>query len=165
MPKPLTKPQPSSSVATSLVDTTAMQEALMGSSEAASNNKLRVVRDDEATGSNPPPQVTPTERTGEPAKTHRQVILTESTDKTLKHLRQLFSGVTGSEVKNSNVARAWLMVSEHAKTQIEQAAAAIGPQDMPSNKFGNEHKRDAFDRKLAAAIFEGFRNAAAFECE
>ena len=46
--------------------------------------------------------------------------------------------------------------------EIEREARQIGPLKLPSNARGREGDRERFEEKLAEAIANGFRKAAAY---
>jgi hypothetical protein len=150
MPKPLLRPQPTSSVA-NILDESVARAALarviparpMEETEQAAHT-TSVVADEALTE-------TPTIR--------RQFILTPSTDLTLKHIVALYSKATGSELTNSHVLRALLKAIEHAMPQLEHEAEQMGKLKRPKNDRANEAHRDEFERKLASCIVAGMHGA------
>jgi hypothetical protein len=150
MPKPLLRPQPTSSVA-NILDESVARAALarvtparrVEETEQAAHT-TSVVADDALTE-------TPTIR--------RQFILTPSADLTLKHIVALYSKATGSELTNSHVLRALLKAIEHAMPQLEHEAEQMGKLKRPKNDRANEAHRDEFERKLASCIVAGMHDA------
>jgi hypothetical protein len=149
MPKPLDKPQPSSSVAN-------MLDLGVGAAALAKPSRRENV---------PPtsvaneliPQPVPAEPPGEPANIHRQFILTRSADDTLKKLVRIYSRAGGVDLKGSEVMRAVLVALEHAAPELEREAARIGRLKRPKNDRGNEGLRDRLERRIARAIIAGLR--------
>ena len=148
MAKPLSKPQPSSSVAGFL-------DVNVG---AAAINPPKVQPTTPTPIANElPTQPVRSEPAGEPANIHRQFILTRSTDETLKKLVSIYSKATGVDLKGSEVMRAVLIALEHAATELEREAAHIGRLKRPKNERGNENLRDQLERRIARAIIAGTR--------
>jgi hypothetical protein len=149
MPKPLLRPQPTSSVA-NILDESVARAALarvtpgrcVEETEQAAHT-TSVVADEALTE-------TPTIR--------RQFILTPSADLTLKHIVALYSKATGSELTNSHVLRALLKAIEHAMPQLEHEAEQMGKLKRPKNDRANEAHRDEFERKLASCIVAGMHD-------
>jgi hypothetical protein len=149
MAKLLNKPQPTSSVA-NMLD--------LGVGAAA----LAKPTNHEPTSLTPiadhlPPQPATAEPTGEPANIHRQFILTNSTDETLKKLVNIYSKATGVDLKGSEIMRAVLIALEHATPELEREATHIGRLKRPKNERGNEGLREQLERRLARAIIAGTR--------
>jgi len=150
MPKPLLRPQPTSSVANILDESVAraalarVTPARRVEETAQAAHTTSVVADEALTE-------TPTIR--------RQFILTPSADLTLKHMVALYSKATGSELTNSHVLRALLKAIEHAMPQLEHEAEQMGKLKRPKNDRANEAHRDEFERKLASCIVAGMHDA------
>lgn len=104
-----------------------------------------------------PPQPLRLDKTGEAANIHRQFILTNTTDETLKHLVTIYSRATGIDLKSTELMRAILIALKHAAPELEREAAHIGTLKRPKNEKGNEYLRDRLERKLARAIIAGMR--------
>ena len=149
MPKPLDKPQPSSSVA-NMLDLGVGAAALATPSRREHVPPTPVANDI-------PPQPGPAEPAGEPANIHRQFILTRSADETLKKLVRIYSRAGGVDLKSSEVMRAVLIALEHAAPELEREAARIGRLKRPKNDRGNEGLRDRLERRIARAIIAGAR--------
>jgi hypothetical protein len=151
MPKPLLRPQPTSSVA-NIIEENVARAALARVAPAH-----RVVDDthheDHAT-----PAVD-TELLTETPTIRRQFILTPSTDLTLKQVVAVYSKAAGSELTNSHFLRAMLKAIEHAMPQLEQEAEHMGKLKRPKNDRANEAHREEFERKLASSIVTGMRVA------
>ena len=149
MPKPLDKPQPTSSVA-NMLD--------LGVGAAALAKPLRRENVPPTPLANEiPPQPVPAEPPGEPANIHRQFILTRSADETLKKLVRIYSRAGGVDLKGSEVMRAMLIALGHAAPELEREAARIGKLKRPKNDRGNEGLRDRLERRIARAIITGLR--------
>lgn len=149
MPKPLDKPQPSSSVA-NMLDLGVGAAALATPSRREHVPPTPVANDI-------PPQPVPAEPAGEPANIHRQFILTRSADETLKKLVRIYSRAGGVDLKSSEVMRAVLIALEHAAPELEREAARTGRLKRPKNDRGNEGLRDRLERRIARAIIAGVR--------
>jgi hypothetical protein len=148
MAKPLTSPQPSSSIANLLesgVAAAALRPVPNGQPES-SHAGMRVVPH----SGRPVP-------TGEPAHLKREFVLTETADETLNQLLRVFSKGTGSRLTNSHVVRAILHAVQHALPDVAKQAERLGPLRRPSNARGNEAERDELERKLAACLVAGMR--------
>lgn len=149
MPKPLDKPQPTSSVANML--DLGVGAAALAKPPSRENVPPTPITNDI------PPQPAPAELAGEPANIHRQFILTRSADETLKKLVRIYSRAGGVDLKSSEVMRAVLIALEHAAPELEREAARIGRLKRPKNDRGNEGLRDRLERRIARAIIAGAR--------
>ena len=149
MPKPLDKPQPTSSVAN-------MLDLGVGAAALAKPPRRENVPPT-SVANEIPPQPVPFEPPGEPANIHRQFILTRSADETLKKLVRIYSRAGGVDLKSSEVMRAVLVALEHASPELEREAARIGRLKRPKNDRGNEGLRDRLERRIARAIIAGLR--------
>ena len=149
MAKPLSKPQPSSSVA-NMLDLGVGAAALAKPSKREHTSPAPIANEI-------PPQPVVLEAVGEPANIHRQFILTRSTDETLKRLVNIYSKATGVDLKGSEVMRAVLIALEHAAPELEREAAHIGRLKRPKNERGNEGLRDRLERRIARALIAGTR--------
>lgn len=149
MPKPLDKPQPTSSVAN-------MLDLGVGAAALAKPTRRENVPPTPVTN-DIPPQPAPAELAGEPANIHRQFILTRSADETLKKLVRIYSRAGGVDLKSSEVMRAVLIALEHAAPELEREAARVGRLKRPKNDRGNEGLRDRLERRIARAIIAGAR--------
>ena len=149
MPKPLDKPQPTSSVAN-------MLDLGVGAAALAKPPRRENVPPT-SVANEIPPQPVPAEPPGEPANIHRQFILTRSADDTLKKLVRIYSRAGGVDLKSSEVMRAVLVALEHAAPELEREAARIGQLKRPKNDRGNEGLRDRLERRIARAIIAGLR--------
>ena len=150
MPKPLLRPQPTSSVA-NILDESVARAAL-----ARVTSARRVEETEQAAHTTS--VVDDTSLTETPT-IRRQFILTPSADLTLKHMVALYSKATGSELTNSHVLRALLKAIEHAMPQLEHEAEQMGKLKRPKNDRANEAHRDEFERKLASCIVAGMHGA------
>ena len=151
MPKPLDKPQPSSSVAN-------MLDLGVGAAALAKPPRRENVLPTPVANELPPqPAPPPAEPPGEPANIHRQFILTRPADETLKKLVRIYSRAGGVDLKSSEVMRAVLVALEHAAPELEREAARIGKLKRPKNDRGNEGLRDRLERRIARAIIAGLR--------
>jgi hypothetical protein len=150
MPKPLLRPQPTSSVA-NILDESVARAALARVTPAR-----RVEETEQAAHTT---SVVAEEALTETPTIRRQFILTPSADLTLKHMVALYSKATGSELTNSHVLRALLKAIEHAMPQLEHEAEQMGKLKRPKNDRANEAHRDEFERKLASCIVAGMHDA------
>jgi hypothetical protein len=150
MPKPLLRPQPTSSVA-NILDESVARAALARVTPAR-----RVEETEQAAHTT---SVVADEALTETPTIRRQFILTPSADLTLKHMVALYSKATGSELTNSHVLRALLKAIEHAMPQLEHEAEQMGKLKRPKNDRANEAHRDEFERKLASCIVAGMNGA------
>jgi hypothetical protein len=162
MPKPLNKPQPTSSVANLLepgVAAAALAPTGTLSPTAPRNspipNEGQIVGSDQAVAAGVP--------TGELANITRQFILTSSTDETLKRLLAVYSRASGANLTNSHVLRAILKAVSHAMPELEREATRLRALKRPSNARGKEALREEFEKKLATAFVAGMRAAAVYE--
>jgi hypothetical protein len=149
MPKPLDKPQPTSSVAN-------MLDLGVGAAALAKPPRRENVPPTPVANEIPPQPVV-AEPPGEAANIHRQFILTRSADETLKKLVRIYSRAGGVDLKSSEVMRAMLIALEHAAPELEREAARIGKLKRPKNDRGNEGLRDRLERRIARAIIAGLR--------
>ena len=150
MPKPLLRPQPTSSVS-NILDESVARAALARVTPAR-----RVEETEQAAHTT---SVVAGEALTETPTIRRQFILTPSADLTLKHMVALYSKATGSELTNSHVLRALLKAIEHAMPQLEHEAEQMGKLKRPKNDRANEAHRDEFERKLASCIVAGMHDA------
>ena len=150
MPKPLLRPQPTSSVA-NILDESVARAALARVTPAR-----RVEETEQAAHTT---SVVADEALTETPTIRRQFILTPSAALTLKHMVALYSKATGSELTNSHVLRALLKAIEHAMPQLEHEAEQMGKLKRPKNDRANEAHRDEFERKLASCIVAGMHGA------
>jgi hypothetical protein len=137
MAKPLTQDQPSSAVARLLepgVGRAALQEASRGRGRAEA------------------------EPTGETPTIKREFILTPQADETLKHLVDVFSRATGTQVTNSHLLRAALKALAEAMPAIERGASELGRLKRPSNARGREAERERYEEAIARALSQASRN-------
>jgi hypothetical protein len=155
MAKPLTKPQPQSSVSN-------MLDLAVGAAAVSTPPKREILAPTPVTNEISSLPVR-RETTGEPTNIHRQFILTTSTDETLKKLVNIYSKATGVDLKASEVMRAVLIALEHAAPELEREAARIGRLKRPKNERGKESLRDQLERRIASAIIAGTRAADVLE--
>jgi hypothetical protein len=151
MAKPLTRPQKESSVS-NMLDVNVGAAALSTPSQREPTRPTPVTNDIA-------PQSAQNDTTGEPANIHRQFILTESTDETLKKIVKIYSKATGIDLKASEVMRAVLIALDHAAPELEREATHIGPLKRPKNERGKEALRDELERRIARALIAGARAA------
>jgi hypothetical protein len=142
MPKPLSRPSPTSSVANLL-------DPGIGSAVLAAV-KPPPPR---------PPAFPPAREPDGPDAVYlkREFVLTQTADATLKRLVGLFETATGTTVSNSHVLRAVLSLVADSWPDLEREAARLGPLARPSNARGKEAERVAFERALADALLAGLR--------
>lgn len=155
MAKPLTKPQRQSSVS-NMLDVAVGAAALSKPSSQESTAPTSIANE---LTSLPKRNKT----NGEPTNIHRQFILTNSTDETLKKILSIYSKATGVDLKASEVMRAVLIALEHAAPELDREAARIGRLKRPKNERGNEDLRDQLERRIASAIIAGTRAAKVLE--
>ena len=157
MPKPLNKPQPSSSVAN-------MLDLGVGAAALAKPPKREHTPLTPVANEIPPqPTLVVSAMAGEAANLHRQFILTTSTEETLKKLITIYSKATGIDLKGSEILRSILIALEHASPELEREATRIGRLKRPKNEKGNELLREKMERKIAGAIISGARAAKVLE--
>jgi hypothetical protein len=150
MPKALDKKQPSSSVAN-------MLDANVGAAALQTPARREEPLKPTPLALDIPPKLLQVDKTGEAANIHRQFILTNTTDETLKRLVAIYSRATGIDLKSTELMRAILIALNHAAVELEREAAHIGALKRPKNEKGNEHLRDRLERKIARAIIAGMR--------
>jgi hypothetical protein len=149
MAKPLTKPQPQSSVSN-------MLDLAVGAAAISTPSK-RINIASTPIANEIPPRPAHNDTTGEPANIHRQFIFTSAADETLKRLVSIYSKATGIDLKASEVMRAVLIALEHAAPELEREATHIGRLKRPKNERGKEALRDQLERRIARAIIAGTR--------
>lgn len=152
MPKPLTKKQPTSSVANML------EPGIGAAAITKPPEQVEPILPTPITNQLPPPLIS-TKPMGEAANVLRQFSLTPSTDRTLKRLVTIYSAATNLDLKASEVLRAVLVALEHAVPELEREAGQIGPLKRPKHERGNEALRDQLERRIARAIIAGTRAA------
>ncbi len=142
MPKPLSQPAPTSSVANLL-------DPGIGSAVLAAVTPLPAR----------PPAFPPAREPDNPDAVYlkREFVLTQTADLTLKRLVGLFEAATGTTVSNSHVLRAALTLVADSWPDLEREAARLGPLARPSNAKGKEGERVAFEQALAEALLAGLR--------
>jgi hypothetical protein len=138
MAKPLTKDQPTSSVA-NLLNANVVAAALGPAKPIvqAESHETKI--------------------TGEPVNRTREFHLTASADATLKQAVEIYNAATGSNITNSHFFRAVLMAVAQAMPELEREAAKLGLMKRPSNAPGHEAERDEFERRLAHAFLAGIQ--------
>jgi hypothetical protein len=162
MPKPLTKPQPTSSVANLLEPGVAAAAlAPVGGPSHTTQTNGPVLPTGQMDAGNL--MVVTGERTGETANITRQFILTATTDETLKRLIAVYNRASGANLTNSHVLRAILKGVAHAMPELEREATKLRVLKRPSNARGKEALREEFEQKLAVAFVAGMRAAAVYE--
>jgi hypothetical protein len=150
MPKPLSRSQPTSSVANLLQP--GVGAAALASPPARSEVLLPTPIVEQLPAA--PKSVEPT---GEAANVLRQFTLTAAADRTLKELTVTYSRATGLDLKLSEILRAVLVALRHALPELTREAGHIGPLKRPKNERGNEALRDELERRIARAIIAGMR--------
>ncbi len=149
MPKTLTDPPPTSSVAR-LLDRGAVARALSPNSSrpGASSSSLETVEvtlvSDHGVGPRPSP-------------IKREFVLTPETDATLATLVSIYRQATGSRLSASHIVRALLRAAERGLESIEREAQRLGLLKLPSNGKGHEAQRKAFEAKLAGGFIAAMR--------
>lgn len=157
MPKVLTKPQPTSSVAKMLepgvgAHVTAKPEAVTQSERPLPVQPMALVQKANQDEIQP---------SGEVPDIPRQFTLTAKTDRTLKRLIATYSEATGMELKHSELLRAVLLAVEHAMPELEREARGIGRLKRPKNDRGREAEREALEQRIAKAFLAAMRATAA----
>lgn len=149
MPKTLTDPPPTSSVAR-LLDRGAVARAL-----SPGPSPLRMPSASfEAAG------VSVVSGHGEAARQcpiKREFVLSRETDATLATLVSIYRQATGSRLSASHIVRALLRAAEHGLESIEREAQRLGLLRLPSNGKGHEAQRKAFEAKLAGSFIAATR--------
>jgi hypothetical protein len=153
MPKPLTRPQPSSAVA-NILDTSALQAALARPSLPVQEANIQTSPPMAARGET---EDEATEGHAETPTIRRQFILTPTADATLKQLVDLYSRATKSELTNSHCLRAVLKALATLMPQLEREARHLGALKRPKNDRASEAHREDFEQRIATAILAGMR--------
>ena len=153
MPKFLTRPQPTSSVAKMLQPGVGAQ--VIAKPEAVASSVLLT-----------PVQTVPVSQeanhdemraSGEVPDVPRQFTLTAKTDRVLKKLIGTYSDATGMDLKHSELLRAILTAVEHAMPELAREAQEVGRLRRPKNDRGREAEREEVERKIARAFVAGMR--------
>jgi hypothetical protein len=158
MPEPLTRKQPTSSIATLFSDEAARAALAPPGARVTAAPVIQPYRSE----SRPePPRHWPvsTAPTGEPSGIVRQFQLTATADAALRRVMRVYCEATGIELNRSEFLRALIRVLEHALTQHEHAAATVGPVRRSKNDPWLLHLRDDLERRLAAALHLALRTA------
>ena len=150
MPKPLTKKQPTSSVASML------EPGIGAAAISKPPEQVEPILPTPITNQLPPQPII-SQPVGEQSNVLKQFSLTPSTDRTLKRLVSIYSNAASLDLKASEVLRAVLVALEHAIPELEREAAQIGPLKRPKHERGNEALRDQLERRIARAIIAGTR--------
>src|SRR5579862_1383440 len=134
MPKLLTKPQATSSVANMLepgvgAHVLATPEAMTPLNRPTPVQTIAVL---EKTSQD---EIQPS---GEIPDIPRQFTLTSRTDRILKRLIGTYSEATGVDLKHSELLRAIFVAAEHAMPELIREAHGIGPLRRPKNDRGRE---------------------------
>lgn len=153
MPKPLTKPQPTSSVAKMLEPSVGAQVIAKPEPVATTILPLPV---QPHVGSLPRQQVD-MRASGEVPDVPRQFTLTAKTDRTLKRVIATYSEATGIDLKHSELLRAILVAVEHAMPELIREAQVIGRLRRPKNDRGREAEREELERNIAKAFVAAMR--------
>ncbi|MFN0133118.1 MAG: hypothetical protein ACKVW3_11425 [Phycisphaerales bacterium] len=144
MAKTLTTPPPSSSVAR-MFDVAA--------AAAAIGNPLPVPH-----AVPPPPREVPQRMDPEVTRSiKREVILTTDTDETLTRCLAAMQKGTRTRLNTSHLVRAILRAMEGVVPALESQGRQLGPLRLPGNGPGTGPLREAFERRIAAAIVEAFK--------
>ena len=155
MAKPLTSPQPSSSVANFL-------EPSVG---AAALAKVEHV--------SPPIAATPIVTQLPPARLNvvrlprryvlRQFKWPSDTDETLQRLVAVFSEAVGTDLKMTEVLCAIMKGIESALPEIAREAGSMGPMQRPKNDPNNDRRKEEFLTEIAKRFVAGMRAASVLE--
>ena len=149
MPKTLTEPPPTSSVAR-LLDKGAVARALSpGPSPPRAPSAFS-----EAAG------VSLISGDGEaprPSPVKREFVLSREADATLATLVSIYRQATGSRLSASHIVRALLRSAEHGLESVEREAQRLGFLKLPSNGKGHEAQRKVFEAKLAGSFIAAMR--------
>jgi hypothetical protein len=166
MAKPLTRPQPLSSVAGMLQPGIGAQ-ALSKPAPAHVPVPISEAQPPQPATFVPPPAAKPklAVPTGEIPNVPRQFTLTASTDRVLRRIVGIYSEAAGMDLKHSELLRAILMAVEHAVPELEREAAVIGKIKRPKNDRGREAEREALERRIAKAFIAGMRAARVLEAQ
>ena len=142
MPKPLSQPPPTSSVA-NLLDP-GIGSAVLAAVKPFPARPPAGLRDREP--DNP-----------DAVYLKREFVLTQATDQIWKRLVSLFEAGTGTTVSNSHVLRAVLLLVADSWPDIEREVGRLGPLARPSNARGREAERVAFEQAIAGCLLAGLR--------
>jgi hypothetical protein len=146
MAKPLSRPQPSSTVA-----------RLFDGSAAARALAVPDVPAPEHPDATPQVQSAPSLVSIDAPTCNRNLLLTKCTAQTLDRLVTLYRSATGTRLTTSHVMRALLLGVEHAFDSLEREARGVAKTKLPSNARERIREREEFERRLAAAFVTGMR--------
>jgi hypothetical protein len=149
MPKPLTTKPPTSSV-TRLLDLSSAARAVAPASEPPAQHQGAAATPLEP---RPPAATLPDDH----PCVKRELVLTPAADQAFTRLVDSYRRGTGTKLTASHVARAVLAAIGHAMPELEDEAAAIGIQKLPSNARASAPERARFEAMLADAFLQGLR--------
>ena len=151
MPKTLTEPPPTSSVAR-LLDKGAVARALSPgpSPLRVSSASFDVAAVSLVSGHGEIAQQSPIKR---------EFVLSRETDATLATLVSVYRQATGSRLSASHIVRALLRAAEHGLESIDREAQRLGLLKLPSNGKDHEAERKVFEAKLAGGFIAAMRTA------
>lgn len=155
MPKPLTKPPATSSVAN-------MLDPGVGAHVTAKPMAVAPATPPTPVQTNPVPERANQDEirpSGEVPDIPRQFTLTSRTDRALKRLVSTYTEATGLDLKHSELLRAILVAAEHAMPELTREAQGIGRLRRPKNDRGREAEREELERRIAKAFLSGMRAA------
>ncbi len=154
MPKPLTRPQPSSSVINFLephvgAAALAIPEKNFSPMLATPIVEQLPPREEETVSSIPKRSVL------------RQFKLPQEADDTLQRLVQIYSDAAGVDLKMTEVLCALLKGAEGALSQIEYESTKMGSLKRPKNDRLNERRKEEFIKEIARRFVAGMRASSA----
>lgn len=149
MPKTLTEPPPTSSVAR-LLDKGAVARALSPgpSPPRAPSAPFEAAGVSLVSGHGEAPR---------PSPIKREFVLSHEADATLATLVSVYRQATGSRLSASHVVRALLRAAEHGLESIDREAQRLGLLKLPGNGKGHEAQRKVFEAKLAGSLIAAMR--------
>ena len=149
MPKTLTEPPPTSSVAR-LLDKGAVARALSPglSPPRTPSASFEAAGVSLVSGHGEAPRASPIKR---------EFVLSHEADATLATLVSIYRQATGSRLSASHIVRALLRSAEHGLESIEREAQRLGFLKLPSNDKGHEAQRKAFEAKLVGSLIAAMR--------
>jgi hypothetical protein len=87
----------------------------------------------------------------------REFILTAQADATLRHVVDVLSRATGTQVTNSHFLRALLKAVAESMPAVETEAGRLGTLKRPSNARGREAEREQYEEAIAGALGTALR--------
>jgi hypothetical protein len=157
MPRSLTHPPPSSTVAR-LLDSQAAARAT-----GAIQSALPVAAPVPLAASDALAATQPADRRDSEIK--RELTLSRNTDETFAQLIELYRRATGTRLSASHLARAVLVGIATCLPALQREAARLGHWKLPSNAPGHELERQTFEEHIGRAFVAGIRAMPTFQVD